>query len=115
MRRGCGRGNSSHTNNIMEPMSKFCDPLYNIYKISWSALLGTRHHPLPPLSVAVEQQRTASSSTSESGGHGPTASYSSWTTSSNPDTPSSADSERLGGGAGGGPLKWTYHADPFSC
>ena len=27
----------------MEPMSKFCDPLYNIYKIPWALLMGSPH------------------------------------------------------------------------
>ena len=75
----------------MEPMSKFCDPLYNIYKIPWANLLGTPARHLPALST-------------DSGG--PASS-----SFSNPDTPSSADSERTGGG----PLRWIQHPDPFTC
>jgi hypothetical protein len=76
----------------MEPMSKFCDPLYNIYKIPWAQLLGTPPRPLERISTESSGPASCSSV-------------------SNPDTPSSADADRTAG-----PLRWIQHpADPFSC
>ena len=40
----------------MEPMSKFCDPVYNIYKIPWAILIGQSSKQY---SLLIGQQHTS--------------------------------------------------------